>query len=248
MYVTINNTKYMLASYRQYIREVYFEFTNGEELDVYTVKNDINEHIKATTPFVVRNGNDIKIEEFNLRFDRLLQVIQNFNTGNIEVYISYDDEDRYDDKEALNILIRDSHPSVKEARKLRAAIEQFTTFVDDDELAVANSWAYPEWVTDHDYKAGDKAVDANVLYKCLADHTSQDTWNPAAAPSLWAKVIDETPTGEYPVWEQPDSTNSYHVGDIVWFPTKGTKLYESLIDNNVWSPEAYPAGWKEVNP
>ena len=24
------------------------------------------------------------------------------------------------------------------------------------------------------------------------------------------------------------------------------KLYESLIDGNVYSPSAYPAGWKEV--
>ena len=24
------------------------------------------------------------------------------------------------------------------------------------------------------------------------------------------------------------------------------KVYESLIDNNVWSPIGYPQGWKEV--
>ena len=24
------------------------------------------------------------------------------------------------------------------------------------------------------------------------------------------------------------------------------KVYESLIDNNVWSPEAYPQGWKLI--
>lgn len=24
-------------------------------------------------------------------------------------------------------------------------------------------------------------------------------------------------------------------------------LYKSLIDGNVWSPEAYPAGWEKVN-
>lgn len=32
-------------------------------------------------------------------------------------------------------------------------------------------------------------------------------------------------------------------GDIVMFEGK---KYESIIDNNVWSPTAYPAGWKEV--
>ena len=25
-----------------------------------------------------------------------------------------------------------------------------------------------------------------------------------------------------------------------------SSLYESLIDGNIWAPDAYPAGWKEV--
>ncbi len=33
------------------------------------------------------------------------------------------------------------------------------------------------------------------------------------------------------------------INDLVIF--KG-KTYESTIDNNVWSPTAYPAGWKEL--
>ena len=47
-----------------------------------------------------------------------------------------------------------------------------------------------------------------------------------------------------PEWEQPDSTNAYQIGDRVMFDGK---VYESLINNNVWSPAAYPAGWQEVN-
>ena len=46
-----------------------------------------------------------------------------------------------------------------------------------------------------------------------------------------------------PEWEQPDSTNAYKKGDRVRY--KG-KAYESLIDGNVWAPDAYPAGWKEI--
>ena len=46
-----------------------------------------------------------------------------------------------------------------------------------------------------------------------------------------------------PEWEQPDSTNAYKKGDKVRFEGK---VYESLIDNNVWSPSAYPAGWRQV--
>ena len=63
-----------------------------------------------------------------------------------------------------------------------------------------------------------------------------------AAPSLWAKVLipDEN---VIPEWEQPDSTNPYMIGDKVSFDGK---VYESVIDNNIWSPAAYPAGWKEI--
>lgn len=93
------------------------------------------------------------------------------------------------------------------------------------------------------YKVGTRVLYEGVLYKVLQDHTSQEGWIPTAATSLFAKVINETLTGEIPDWEQPDSTNAYMKGNKVKF---NGKIYESVIDNNVWSPTAYPAGWKEV--
>jgi len=63
------------------------------------------------------------------------------------------------------------------------------------------------------------------------------------APSLWAKVLIPDPD-VIPEWEQPDSTNPYMIGDRVMF---NGLVYESVIDNNIWSPAAYPAGWKQVN-
>ena len=76
----------------------------------------------------------------------------------------------------------------------------------------------------------------------LQDHTSQAGWEPGAAPSLFAKVLIPDPD-VIPEWEQPDSTNPYKKGDKVRFEGK---VYESLIDNNVWSPSTYPAGWHQV--
>ena len=81
-----------------------------------------------------------------------------------------------------------------------------------------------------------------MLYKCLQAHTSQPDWTPDAAPSLWAKVSIPDPD-VIPEWEQPDSTNGYSKGDKVKY---NGAVYESLIDNNVWSPDAYPAGWEVV--
>ena len=93
------------------------------------------------------------------------------------------------------------------------------------------------------YEVGKRVLYNDILYKVIQAHTSQADWTPTAAPSLFAKVINETIDGSIPEFEQPDSTNPYMKGDKVIF---NGKVYESLIDNNVYSPEAYPAGWKEV--
>ena len=93
------------------------------------------------------------------------------------------------------------------------------------------------------YEVGKRVLYNDILYKVIQAHTSQAEWTPVAAPSLFAKVINETIDGSIPEFEQPDSTNPYMKGDKVIF---NGKIYESIIDNNVWSPTAYPAGWKEV--
>ena len=93
------------------------------------------------------------------------------------------------------------------------------------------------------YEVGKRVLYNDILYKVIQAHTSQADWTPTNAPSLFAKVINETIDGSIPEFEQPDSTNPYMKGDRVIF---NGKVYESLIDNNVYSPEAYPAGWKEI--
>lgn len=127
------------------------------------------------------------------------------------------------------------------AYKLRSYIEKAAlSLSDEDALEAIN--LFPNWASGVAY-----AVDARVnyegtLYRCLQAHTSQETWTPTAAPSLWAKVLIPDPD-VIPEWEQPDSTNPYMMGDKVMFEGK---VYESTINNNVWSPSAYPASWREV--
>lgn len=101
---------------------------------------------------------------------------------------------------------------------------------------------FPHWSgNSKEYEKDDKVLYGGVLYKVLQNHTFQEGWTPTSAPSLFAKVL--TSEGEILDWEQPSSTNPYMKGDKVKF---NGKIYESVIDNNVWSPEAYPQGWKEV--
>lgn len=113
----------------------------------------------------------------------------------------------------------------------------------DDSVAEKIPEVFPAWDgNSKDYKMGDRVQYNSVLYKVLQDHTSQSTWTPTDAPSLFAKVLTST-DGTPQEWQQPDSTNGYKTGDRVIY---NGKIYESTIDNNVWSPADYPAGWKEI--
>ena len=126
------------------------------------------------------------------------------------------------------------------AQKLRAAINGAGAML-TDEQALTVPIIFPAWCGDGiSYAAGDRVTYGGVLYKCLQAHTSQSTWTPTDAPSLWAKVLIPTP-GEIPDWEQPSSTNPYAKGDKVKY---NGKIWISTIDNNVWEPGVY--GWTEV--
>lgn len=118
----------------------------------------------------------------------------------------------------------------------------------EEEKAMEVAYMYDPWKIGKSYSVGDfltygvNGVGDPQLYKVAQNHTSQADWTPNTVASLYVAIgLDEQ---GYPVWSQPTGAHdSYNTGDIVNY--KG-KLYESLMDGNTYSPEAYPAGWKEV--
>lgn len=126
------------------------------------------------------------------------------------------------------------------AYQLRALIEQAAASL-SDEVALTGVELFPHWNDEGvEYKVDERVSYNGILFKCLQAHTSQATWTPTDAPSLWAKVLIPDPE-VIPEWEQPDSTNPYMTGDKV---THNGKTWQSDIDNNVWEPGVY--GWSEV--
>ena len=115
-----------------------------------------------------------------------------------------------------------------------------------DEQAMEVVAVFDSWQTEKQYYVGDfitygeNSVGDPQLYKVVQAHTSQFNWTPDITPSLYDAIgLDNS---GYPVWSQPTgSHDAYNTGDIVNY--NGT-LYESLVDGNVYSPDAYPAGWK----
>lgn len=110
----------------------------------------------------------------------------------------------------------------------------------DDQTALAGKDLYPLWNETNAYGKNDRVRYNGDLYKCLQSHTSQATWTPTDAPSLWAKVLIPDPE-VIPEWEQPESTNPYMKDDKV---KHSGKTWISTVDNNVWEPGVY--GWAEV--
>ena len=129
---------------------------------------------------------------------------------------------------------------IDRAKYLRKIIENLSSTLEDDQ-ALDSIELFPLWKKDITYTLGTRVRYNDILYKCLQDHTSQEDWTPAAAPSLWTKVLIPDPE-VIPEWEQPGSTNPYMTGDKV---THNNQTWVSDIDNNVWEPGIY--GWSLFN-
>ena len=104
---------------------------------------------------------------------------------------------------------------------------------------------FAPWACPVAYKPGNIRERNGKLYKCLQDHTSQETWTPEDSPSLWVGISD--PAEEWPEWSQPvGSTDAYAKGAKV---SHNGKHWTSNVDANVWEPGT--AGtenlWIEVN-
>ena len=134
---------------------------------------------------------------------------------------------------------------ITRARILRAQIETMAQSL-DDETAETVPELFPEWNPDScSYVTGDRVKRNGLLYKVLQPHTSQAGWPPEDAPSLFARILPGQGGTAIGVWKQPDSTNPYMTGDRAHYPTINDPVYRSRIDNNVWSPAAYPDGWEQ---
>lgn len=68
--------------------------------------------------------------------------------------------------------------------------------------------------------------------------------------SGWTEKVSEDPeTGEkqYPVWTKPKGyQDAKKKGEIFRYPDEDGDLYESLRDQNSWSPDEAPDAWKKT--
>lgn len=178
--------------------------------------------------------------------DRMQAVINNFMQN-----LSSDSEQEFEDMQAWRDMAKRTAcellggtPSTNYAPSLSELIGQLKKVLRKevqqlpDEEAMEVPSLFDEWKPDITVVAGERRYFAKELYKCVQGHTTQSDWTPDITPALWTKVSVE----EWPEWVQPTGAHdAYNAGDKVTFEGQH---YVSLINGNVWSPTAYPAGWQ----
>lgn len=110
---------------------------------------------------------------------------------------------------------------------------------------------YEEYKEDKEYKEGDKFTFEGKIYEVIQEHRSQRTWIPSETPALYkeflnVKIKDEKGNESEVVAEFKKPTgahDAYQKGDKVSF--EGA-IYESIIDNNAFSPSEFADGWKKL--
>ena len=125
------------------------------------------------------------------------------------------------------------------------ALQMFAqTLTSEEAMEIAT--LYPPYEIGKNYMAGvfitygKNEVGDPQLYKVIQNHISQADWLPSATPSLYEPIgLNES---GYPIWSKPSGAHdAYNKGDIVDY---NERLYKSLIDGNVYSPDEYPSGWE----
>ena len=129
---------------------------------------------------------------------------------------------------------------VEQAQAIRAGMQALARTAPDAVLLAQPMAMYDEWSAESvEYVLDDIRQYNGTLYRCVQAHTSQATWTPEDAPSLWTRIAD--PAQEWPEWIQPTGAhNAYAKGAKV---THAGKRWVSDVDANTWAPGVY--GWTE---
>lgn len=130
---------------------------------------------------------------------------------------------------------------IEEARKHRA---MFLKLREDATDATASSCValFPTLK----YDSSLVPVGTRVNWNGAIKRAAVDLWdtvanNPDNAPSLWENI--EYREGYRIIPEIITAGTAFAKGECGWWMDE---VYESIIDNNVWTPAGYPGGWIKV--
>ena len=124
---------------------------------------------------------------------------------------------------------------------LRSVVEQAVVSIDDKTASTAAT-LFPRLKEDGSLvKAGTRINWNGVIKKAASDLWDTVENNPEKAPTLWQDI--EYREGYRIIPEVITVTTAFAKDECGWWDGV---LYRSLLDANVYTPAAYPAGWEVV--
>ena len=129
----------------------------------------------------------------------------------------------------------------KEARAFRSLITQGSTSLTDAQVSTV-----PEILPRMKYDGALISNGTRIYWNGAIKRASVDLWdredqNPDNAPTLWEDVLYRA--GYRIIPEKITVGLSFSNGEIGWW---GDTLYQSMHDNNVYTPEEYPDWWSKL--
>ena len=128
-----------------------------------------------------------------------------------------------------------------EALRLRAIVEQAAASLPDKD-ASEGAALFPRLKQDGSLvKTGTRINWGGVIKRAAVDLWDTDANNPDNAPTLWEDIAYRK--GYRIIPATITAGTAFAQGECGWW---GDTLYRSTIASNVWTPDAYPAGWEAV--
>lgn len=185
------------------------------------------------------NGETIVTREAYLQEERLaftdadkeIQIAEALKYSHDGTYTIEDDGEPEPEKAPTTAELANSLASVQSASAVAfVALCEVGTL--DAVTASEHAELFAEWAYPIAYTVGQLRRHNGKLYKCVQAHTSQESWTPDTAASLWSVAAD--PAEEWPAWSQPvGAHDAYAAGDKV---SHNGKHWTSDVDGNVWEP------------
>ena len=130
---------------------------------------------------------------------------------------------------------------IEKARKMRAAMETAVVSLDDATASTAPE-LFPRLKRDGSLvKAGTRICWGGTLKRAAVDLWDNEANTPDASPTLWEEVLYRDGIRVIP--DTITAGLAFTKGEQGWWDDV---LYASTMDANVWTPDAYPAGWEIV--
>ena len=128
-----------------------------------------------------------------------------------------------------------------EALRLRAIVEQAAASL-DDQTASEGAALFPRLTQGGSLvSAGTRINWGGVIKRAAVDLWDTDANSPDNAPTLWEDIAYRQGCRIIPATITAGA--AFGLGECGWW---GDTLYRSTIASNVWTPDAYPAGWEAV--